>query len=168
MDVRNIFFDMDEVLADFSRGVREIVGVETPPQDGKHKDEEDKMWTGIRDAGHFYDRLELVSGAKELFDEVYSKYGYKCEILTAVPKPKRNIPDAGDDKKKWVKRLLSDKIKVNIVTREEKPGYCKGKDCILIDDLPGNIEDWESTGGTGILFTAAENTLNALRELGVL
>ena len=94
MDVRNIFFDMDEVLADFSRGVREIVGMEPPPQDGKHKDEEDKMWTGIRDAKHFYDRLELVSGAKELFDEVYSKYGYKCEILTAVPKPKRNIPDA--------------------------------------------------------------------------
>ena len=42
MEVRNIFFDMDEVLADFSRGVREIVGIEPPPQDGKHKSEEDK------------------------------------------------------------------------------------------------------------------------------
>lgn len=35
MEVRNIFFDMDEVLADFSRGVREIVGIEPPPQDGQ-------------------------------------------------------------------------------------------------------------------------------------
>ena len=88
--------------------------------------------------------------------------------MTAVPKHKRNIPEAGDDKKKWVKRLLSDKVKVNIVTREEKPEFCKGKDCILIDDLPGNIEDWESTGGTGILFTDAESTYNILHELGVL
>ena len=168
MEVRNIFFDMDEVLADFSRGVREIVGTEPPPQDGKHKSEEDKMWAGIRDAGHFYDRLEPVSGAVDLFNELYSKYGDKCEILTAVPKPKRNIPEAGDDKKKWVKRLLSDKVKVNIVTREEKPEFCKGKDCILIDDLPGNIGDWESTGGTGILFTDAESIYNILHELGVL
>lgn len=99
MEVRNIFFDMDEVLADFSRGVREIVGIEPPPQDGKHKSEEDKMWAGVRDAGHFYDRLEPVPGAVDLFNELYSKYGDKCEILTAVPKPKRNIPEAGDEKR---------------------------------------------------------------------
>lgn len=67
-----------------------------------------------------------------------------------------------------MKRLLSNKVNVIVVTREEKPIYCKGKDCILIDDLPGNIKDWESTGGTGILFTDAENTSKILRELGVL
>lgn len=168
MVVRNIYFDMDSVLADFFRGLRELCGIEPIPQEYATKEYDDNMWESIRNVGNYYDKLELMPGAKKLFDAVYSKYGDKCEILTAVPKPKRNIPEAGDDKKKWVKRLLSDKVKVNIVTREEKPGYCKGKDSILIDDLPGNIEEWEKNGGTGILFTDAENTLNVLRELGVL
>ncbi|MBQ9870375.1 MAG: hypothetical protein IJM27_00455 [Eubacterium sp.] len=31
----------------------------------------------------------------------------------------------------------------------EKPQYCSGKDCILIDDYSVNIEAWEAMGGTG-------------------
>ena len=61
---------------------------------------------------------------KELFDYVYNKYGDKCEILTGVPKPRRGITTAGDDKIKWVRRLLSNDVVVNIVWREDKPDYC--------------------------------------------
>lgn len=57
---------------------------------------------------------------------------------------------------------------MNIVYREQKPEYCTGKDCILIDDLEKNIEAWESYGGTGILHKRAEETIARLRELGVL
>ena len=39
--------------------------------------------------------------------------------------------------------LLSPDVKVNIVLREEKPQYCSGKDCILIDDMEKNIQEWE-------------------------
>ena len=164
-----IYFDMDGVLADFDRGVRELCGLQAGVQ-GKAADPaaDDRMWAAIREAGRFYDKLELMPGAKEMFDRVYGKYGDRCEILTGIPKEKRGIVTAGEDKENWMKRMLSDRIRVNIVYREQKPDYCKGKHCVLIDDLEGNIREWEEMGGTGILFRSAEETVRELEKLGLL
>ena len=170
MEVKKIYFDMDGVLADFERGVKEICGLEPISQNAKNNDSqaENEMWETIRKTGHFYDYLELMPGAKEMFDAVYNKYGDKCEILTGIPKPKRGIVTAGDDKKAWVKRLLSKDVKVNIVYREEKPQYCTGRDCVLIDDFKKNIKEWEAIGGTGILNKSAAETMAKLRELNII
>ena len=166
MEIKKIYFDMDGVLADFDRGVREICKMDPLPQSEKQPvGYDDNLWSRVREAGHFYDKLELIPGAKELFDYVYGRYGDKCEILTGVPKPKRGIVTAGDDKKNWVRRLLSDKVVVNIVWREEKPNYCTGKDCILIDDYELNIREWEKCGGTGILFVDAASTLERIKSI---
>ena len=78
------------------------------------------------------------------------------------------ITAAGEDKTNWVRRLLSKDIKVNIVYREEKPRYCSGTNCILIDESQENINDWIRFGGTGILHKSAEETIAKLKELGVL
>ena len=170
MEVEKIYFDMDGVLADFERGVKEICGDTPPSQNAKHHKpgEDDEMWERIRETKHFYDYLELMPGAKEMFDAVYGRYGNRCEILTGIPKPKRGIVNAGEDKKIWVRRLLAEDIKVNIVFREEKPQYCTGKGCILIDDMERNIRDWKAMGGTGILHISAESTMWQLRELEIL
>lgn len=168
MEVRKIYFDMDDVLADFSRGVREMVGIEPPPQDDEHKAEEEIMWAGIREAEHFYDKLEIAPGAKEMFDTLYAKYGSKCEVLTAIPKEKRNIPEAEDDKKRWMGRMLSKDIEVKTVYKEDKSTYCHGLDCILIDDMEKNIQQWREFGGTGILHKTVEETMKQLKEMGVL
>jgi len=164
-----IYLDMDGVLADFDRGVAELCNLQVTPQ-GKKRDAaaDDRMWAAIREVGHFYDKLELMPGAKEMFDRIRAKYGDRCEILTGIPKEKRGIPTAGEDKKNWMKRMLSDTIRVNIVYREQKPDFCKGKGCVLIDDLEGNIRDWEGMGGTGILHVSAENTLKELEKRGLL
>lgn len=167
--VERIFFDMDGVLADFNRGVRELGGVEPAPQGPEWTPGcDDAMWSGIQKVDHFYDRLELMPDTKALFDELYEKYGDRVQILSAVPKPKRNIPDAKDDKINWVHRLLGEDIQVNIVLREQKPEYCRNKDCILIDDFDENIESWREYGGTGIQFISAEETRRILEEMGVL
>lgn len=169
-NVEKIYFDLDGVLADFERGVEEICGLTPPSQNAKHHKpgSDDDMWIGIQAAGHFYDMLELMPGAKELFEAVYEKYGDRCEILTGIPKPKRGIPQAGDDKVSWTRRMLSGKVKVNIVCREDKVLFSKNPDCILIDDMERNIRDWEAAGGTGILHVSAENTMRVLREKGLL
>ena len=60
-----IFFDMDDVLANFSKGVPDICGVAVPDQFTTDKDAEDAMWTAIRDSDHFYDRLEPIQGMLE-------------------------------------------------------------------------------------------------------
>ncbi len=163
-----IYFDMDGVLADFTRGIKELCGFDPAVQGESNEKEDDRIWNAVRSVDHFYDRLEPVPGSFELFLRIYEKYGDDCQILTAVPKPKRNIPEAGDDKRRWVKRLLAPEVKINIVLRKEKPDYCTGPDCILIDDYEKNIREWEAIGGTGILFNSAEDAEDRLKELAVL
>ncbi len=170
MKVEKIFFDMDGVLADFERGVKEICGLTSPSQNAEHRkeNEDDEMWEAIKLTPHFYDYLELMPGAKEMFDAVRDKYGEKCEILTGIPKPRRGIANAAEDKRTWVKRVLSDDIVVNIVFREDKPKFCTGKECILIDDMERNIREWKDMGGTGIVNVTAGKTMEQLCEMGIL
>ena len=81
MTIEKIYFDMDNVLADFRGGVRCFCGMELPEQGAPGSSENDElMWERIRATKHFYDRLELVTGVKELFDALYEKYGDKCEM----------------------------------------------------------------------------------------
>ena len=153
--IKKIYFDMDGVLADFDGGVTKLCGLR-PIKQGEHrsKEEDDLMWGKIREVDHFYDKLEPMPGAVELFHEIYEKFGDKCEILTGIQKPKRGILTAGEDKISWAHRILTPELIVNIVYREEKKNYCTGEDCILIDDLESNIEDWKNHGGTGILYVS--------------
>ena len=117
---------------------------------------------------NFYAKLPLMPGAKEMFDLISGKYAGRCEILTGIPKPKRGIKDAGEDKTDWVHRLLSEDRPVHIVYKEEKTQYCTGRDCILIDDLKRNIDAWNEMGGTGILHTSPESTIDRLKSMGIL
>ncbi|MCR5212792.1 MAG: hypothetical protein K6E10_00105 [Eubacterium sp.] len=166
MEIKKIYFDMDGVLADFDRGVREFCHMEPSPQnEGWKPGMDDNMWAKARLVDHYYDKLELMPGAKEMFDLVYGKYKERCEILTGIPKPKRGMVGSAEDKKAWTKRLLSEDIIVNTVYREEKPDYCSGKDCILIDDLKANIASWEEIGGTGILFENAQDIIEIFKAL---
>ncbi len=169
MDLKKIYFDMDGVLANFDGGIRELCGREPLDQNQNRSPEEDnKLWESVKKVERFYDKLKPMPGAEELFRKVHEAHGDKCEILTGIPKPRRGILTAGEDKINWVRRILSKDVKVNIVYREEKPNYCTGKDCILIDDYKKNIREWEEMGGTGILFTTAEEVTSRLKELGVL
>ena len=168
MTIEKIYFDMDGVLADFDRGVRELCGMEAFDQGGRSPAEDDIMWDAIRKVDHFYDRLELMPGAKEMFDAVYGVYGDRCEILTGIPKEKRGIVTAAEDKISWMKRILSDKVKVNICYRAEKIDRCTGPETVLIDDLKKNIDEWQEAGGTGILHVSAEETMKEMKKLGIL
>ena len=169
-DCRMIYFDMDGVLADFERGVKELCGMEPLCQNGDRRDPEtdNLMWDRIRETDHFYDRLELMPGAKEMFDRIYAKYGDRCEILTGIPRGERGIVTAEEDKRNWTRRMLSDKVKVNAVCRKHKQLYCSGPESILIDDREKTIREWRNLGGTGILHVSAEQTMKELVKLGVL
>ncbi len=161
MVVKKIYFDMDGVLADFDRGVRELCHMEPSPQnEGWRPGMDDPMWAKARQIEHFYDKLELLPGAKEMFDFIYGKFGDRCELLTGIPKPKRGMLHSDTDKVKWTRRLLSEDVVVNTVYREEKPNYCSGPDCILIDDLKANVADWVKNGGTGIVFENAQQIID--------
>jgi phosphoglycolate phosphatase-like HAD superfamily hydrolase len=167
MKIEKIYFDMDGVLADFERGIREICHLEPLDQTNKSKLDDDKMWSAVREVGHFYDKLEPMPGAIDLFSLLYERYGDKCEILSGIPKPRRGILTAGEDKKAWARRLLSENLTVNIVFREDKKKYVHGRGYVLIDDLQENIDEWNAAGGSGILYTGAPDVIKKIMELEV-
>ena len=166
MQIEKIYFDMDGVLADFDRGITELGKIAKVNQSEATSATDDALWDAVRSVDDFYDKLEPMAGATEMFKKIYSVYGDKCEILSAVPKPHRNIPSAREDKIKWVRRVLSDQVVINLVYRAEKQDFVKGKGCILIDDYQTNIDEWISAGGTGILFESADKILEKLKEFG--
>ena len=165
MQIEKIYFDMDGVLADFNRGIKELCGLEPLDQSNKTEADDDIMWAKVREIEHFYDKLEPMPGAVAMLNQLYAKYGDRCEILSGIPKPRRGIENAGEDKTLWSHRILAPNLKVNIVYREEKKEYVKGPGCILIDDLEKNILEWEEAGGTGIHFFSAEDTLRRIEKL---
>ena len=168
MNVEKIYFDMDGVLADFNRGVIELGNAEPRDQAVEDPAGDNRLWDAVRKVDHFYDRLEIMPGAKEMFQTLLEKYPGKCEILTGIPKKKRGIVGAGEDKIAWIRRLFSPDMPVHVVYKEEKQKYCHSSGCILIDDLVTNIEAWRALGGTGILHVSPEDTMRQLKELGVL
>lgn len=165
MNIKKIYFDMDGVLADFNLGVKELAGFTPISQNEENEDITTNMWNAVRKVDSFYYKLKPLKNAVEVFNEVKRKYGSKVEILSAIPKPKRNIIGAKEDKIKWVKKYLGEDTVVNIVYKEEKKNYCLGKEYVLIDDLDKNINDWISSGGSGILFMENTNILQELNNL---
>ena len=167
MSLKKIYFDMDGVLADFRRGVRELAGFQMSQtdQDSVLENEDDAMWEAVSRVEHFYDRLEPLSNGIKMFRFVEKKYPGSIEVLTGIPKPRRGILNAGEDKISWVKRILGEDIPVHIVFKEDKKNYCKGKDYVLIDDRRTNIEEWEEAGGTGILYKEPGQTEEKLAFL---
>ena len=70
MRISKIFFDMDGALANFDKGVEELAGFHIVKQDVTDKMSDEEMWHRIRKVEHYYDKQELMLGAKEMFDAV--------------------------------------------------------------------------------------------------
>jgi len=152
MEVKKIYFDMDDTIADFSRGLIEICGLEPISQDKSTPEQDDAMWAAVRDAGDFYYRLEECTPGMDFLKTLRSIYGSKVEILTAIPKAKRGIVSAEYDKRRWVAEHIDDKMVVNIAYSADEKKQLAGDGCFLVDDLKKNIDSWREAGGIGIWF----------------
>lgn len=161
-ELRKMYVDLDGVLADFDKGVKDFTG--KSPEEWKETEEgESAMWKAVHKVEDFYYHLEKMPDADELWGYVLQ---YEPHILTAIPR-KTSVPGAEGNKRAWVAKHLGPTIPVFIgpysrdKQRFAKEGY------ILIDDRPSNIEEWEEKGGTPIHHKNAEDTIKQLKDLGL-
>lgn len=159
--IDKIYIDLDGVLANFWGRVCEIFG--------KEPDNNRVIWHKLKEYPDLFLELKPLPYATIMFNKIYSVYDDKCEILTAIPNIELYGKSAAYDKKMWVMKYLNDRIIVNTVdSHSRKKEFCRGKNCILIDDYHKNISDWKSRGGTGILHKDWQTTCHELMIRGIL
>jgi len=148
-----IYCDMDGVLCDFDRPLKERFGVEDTWALG-----DDVLWPMVNQIDGFWENLEWMPGGKELWEFIRP---YKPSILTS---PSRHDDRSKPGKIAWVKREIPDKKVHLIFIRAIKKRDYASQSSILIDDLPRNIEGWKKSGGIGILHENLETTLPQLEK----
>ena len=161
-----IYLDMDGVIADFDQRFLDLSGM--TPDEYKDKYGMNQFWDFIDEENkiRFWAGIPVMSGAKKLIDYV-SQYDY--EILTAPSIKKQSRLG----KMIWLRKIHPDLFpntpKVNFKPAKEKHQVktTLTKTDILIDDKASTVDTWNSSGGTGILYTSADNAIQQLKNLGL-
>lgn len=155
-----IFLDQDGPLADFNKRVSEVL---EKPLTGHSNHIDWELLAAL--APTLFEELPLSEGALELFNAVAI---YRPKVLTAIPRTGW-FPGVTHQKRTWVHKNLG--LHVHTLFgpfAEDKQFHCAGPNSILIDDNPKNVTQWEAKGGVGIFYESHIQTLNDLRQLGVI
>ena len=162
-----IYVDMDGVIADFDQRFKDLSGG-IPPKEYETKFGKKKFWDLIDKDNYleFWTDIKKMEDANTLMDFV-SQYDY--ELLTAPSIKKQS--EYG--KKIWIQIHVGDLFqsppKVNFKSaktkHEIKPNLSEFD--ILIDDREQTINNWNNSGGIGILHTSAASTIKQLKALGL-
>jgi len=157
-DTPQIYCDMDGVLADFEKGITDMIG-------GKFNDD---RWSELPD--DFFLQLEPMPDAQRLWDFIGK---YDPLILTAVPRSSRGpiSKRATEDKTRFMKRWFGvPSNRMYPVMRADKMRFAKdgrdGRPNLLIDDHSKNILQFKSAGGIGVHHKSASGSIKQLKEIG--
>lgn len=157
-----VYVDLDGVLADFSKAVREKI-VPNFDENTTDKQVTRQLWAGIgayqKRGGRFWLELDPMPDAAQLWGYV-SQFNH--EILTAAGKEMFN---ATPQKHEWVARHINPSVKVNVVENSRDKAQFAQPGVILIDDKRKSIDPWVAAGGIGILHTSAASTIAQMQEL---
>ena len=106
----------------------------------------------------YWANLKWMPDGKELWDHI------KPMNPTLLSAPSRD-PQSRWGKRIWVKKNIPGTPLI-LAAAEAKKNYAK-KNAILIDDRISTINDWNQSGGIGILHTSAATTIAELKKLGL-
>lgn len=156
--MRQVFVDMDGVLADFDSMYEAVFGV-TLDRNGS---EPPDLWQNIRDyRGRFFLELPLEDDARVLWDGVRALYPQPIILSGADP---RKYPGIIEQKQEWITQHIGLGVPLITCRSRDKCKHGKPGD-ILIDDWKKYRHLWEQMGGTFILHTSAVESLSQLAEL---
>lgn len=150
--VPRLFLDMDGVLADFDAGYARAFGRRPD------KAADDVDWDAVGRTAGFYASLPPMPDLDVLW-----AYAAPLEpiVLTGIPS---NVPEALDNKKAWVRRILGDEVPVIGCRSSEKATYGHPGD-VLVDDWEKYRHLWVQMGGVWIAHRSAAETVAQLRKI---
>ncbi len=150
---RRLFLDLDGVLADFDRGVLDLLGMSADAYEAAHSTRD--FWFRIRRADDFYANLEEMSDARLLFDAVKH---LDPVILTGLP-----IGNwAGPQKERWVAENFPGTPVITTMARDKHKHMTPGD--VLVDDREKHRATYEAAGMVFVHHTSARASVAALRE----
>ena len=162
-----IYLDMDGVVADFDQRFKDLSGM--GPRDFEAKYGKNAFWDFIDEGDNkikFWVGIPPMEGASQLVDYV-SKHDYVMLTAPSIKKQSRlgkalwirnHTGDIFPSKPTVIFKAAKEKHKV-------KPSLTKRD--ILIDDKASTIDNWNAAGGTGILYTSANQAISELKKLGL-
>jgi 5'(3')-deoxyribonucleotidase len=151
MTNRQLYLDCDGVLANFDRGVRDLLGASPDQYIARHG--MDRFWEQLARAPDFYARLPLMPGAMELFEAVRH---FDPVILTGLPRGNW----AADQKVRWAAEHFPG-TRIITTMAVDKRKHAKRGD-VLVDDQLMHRHLWEEVGGIFIHHRSVRETLDAL------
>lgn len=152
-----LYLDVDGVLADFESGAHALFGM--PPQEFQERHGPGRFWGSLAKTPDFYNTLELMPDAMELYAAVKPLHPI---MLTGLPIGKWAEPQ----KRIWVERHFPGAEVITTLARK-KSEHCKPGD-VLVDDQDRYRDLWEAAGGIFVHHTDARSTLAELRTIGIL
>jgi hypothetical protein len=154
-----IYCDLDGVLVDLAKRMKEFYGEELNENNFKDKIHELMKKLNMTEKLDFWANLEKTSDCMDIWNFIKQ---FDPFILTSYS----GISLACIGKKYWCLEHINVSANKIICVKHsfEKQKYA-GSNKILIDDLKSNIEEWESKGGIGILHKTAKDTLKLLKSL---
>lgn len=171
-----IFCDMDGVLCDFDKQFKQLTKTDPKEFESKHGnlefwrvilEEGEKYWstmTPMKGFDHFKKELTDISKDGRFILKFLTSTN-AAKLLNYFEKPKaiEYIKNIELGKRIWLRDNWSGPK--NIIFSDSGKGKAKyaTPNSILIDDLSPNIEAFIAAGGTGIIFTSAQQAIDELK-----
>ena len=141
---KEIYVDLDGVLADFFSEWKNITG-----KNWWELNNNQLAIQKIRDQKSFWINLPLLDNSIKLL-KILKDNHHSYNILSS---PLQDDQKCINQKKQWVKKMLTFYPPEKVIISSEKEKYAKdnlGIPNLLIDDFGNNINKWEKNGGIGI------------------
>lgn len=159
--ISKIYLDMDGVIADFTKGYRELNNME--PREAEKNKRFDHFFDEFIAAGKFAS-LDLMPGSRELItylNQLYLNRSIPTEILSSTASQER-YDEVSKQKKIWLQKQGISFVPNFVPGKRFKYQYAK-PDTLIIDDTQSVIDDWRKAGGVAIWHKDVSTTIAQLR-----
>ena len=157
--ITKIFLDMDGVLANFERGLEDMLGHKVDLKGMADIYDQNKRELTAR---HLFRKLEPLPDAWKLVDWTMNS-GIHTEILTAAGTVNRTL--VVQDKIEWIQRHFTNNLIIIPTFKGSQKAAFAHRKSVLVDDRQKNIDCFVEAGGIGILHTTADETIKQINEI---